>query len=32
MNNQGNAEDTLALSCLMRIKKMKINLLVVQAR
>lgn len=31
MNNQGNAEDTLALSCLLRIKKMKINLLV-QAR
>lgn len=32
MNNQGNADDTLALSCLMKIKKMKINLLAVQAR
>lgn len=31
MNNHCNAEDTLVLSCLMRIEKVKINLILVQA-
>lgn len=31
MSNHYNAEDTLALSCLMKIKKMKINLILAQA-